>query len=112
MNKRFVMAAILVCGMLGLATGCVERTVYVQRAPNEPDGAVLVTEAPPAPPPEVIVVRPGPAFVWVPGWWTWRGRWVWTGGHWVIGPHPRAVWVPGHWHKQGSGYVWARGYWR
>jgi hypothetical protein len=102
--------------------GCVERTVYVRQPPPPPPVAaapapdqpsdVVVTEAPPPPQQEVIVAAPGPEFVWTPGYWGWRGRWVWIGGRWAHPPHRHAVWVAGHWGHRGHGYVWVGGRWR
>ena len=99
--------------------GCVHRTVYVQQpatatvvepAPAQP--TEIVTVAPPPPQREVVVVRPGPGFVWTPGYWAWNGRWVWVGGQWVRPPRPRAVWVSGRWVRRGPGFVWVGGRWR
>lgn len=72
-----------------------------------------------APPPpirrEVIVVRPGPAFFWVPGHWDWapqRHRYVWVPGIWVRPPFRRAVWVGPHWRHWGRRVYFVRGHWR
>jgi hypothetical protein len=97
-----------------LFVGCVERrTVYVQTpAPPPVSAEVVVNEAPPAPPREMIVVAPGPDYVWVPGYYAWHGRWVWMRGAWVVRPRPHAVWVSGHWAPRAHGYVWTGGHWR
>jgi hypothetical protein len=43
---------------------------------------------------EVVVVRPGPRHVWVPGYWSWENRsYAWVPGTWILPPYPRAVWV-------------------
>ena len=74
---------------------------------------VFVRIAPPRPPREVIVTRPGPAHVWVPGYYRWAGRrHMWVGGYWALPPRPHAVWVPGYWAPRHGGYVWVAGYWR
>jgi len=72
-----------------------------------------------APPPplrhEVIVVRPGPAFVWVPGYWDWspyRHRYVWVAGAWVRPPFRRAIWVGPVWRHHGRHAYYLRGHWR
>ena len=72
-----------------------------------------------APPPplrhEVIVVRPGPGVVWVPGYWDWapvRGRYVWVAGRWVRPPFRHAVWVGPAWHHRGRHAFFVRGHWR
>ncbi len=111
MKKSYLAAPILALAVFPWLTGCVERTVYVQRPPvvvREP----AVLEAPPPPPPQVVVGTPGAGYAWVPGYWSWSGRWVWVEGRWVIPPHPQGIWVSGHWIRQHHGYVWIRGYWR
>jgi hypothetical protein len=99
---------------LPLLVGCVERrVVYVHSPPpSAPAGEVVVNEAPPTPPSEVIVTAPGPDYVWVPGYYSWQGRWIWIGGSWIVPPHRHAVWVGGHWGYRGRGYVWVGGRWR
>jgi len=78
MNAR---SALLAVGLGLLLTGCIV-------APPEP--AVVV--APPAPPPvriETPPPQPAPAYVWVPGHWTWRRRaYVWVPGHWATPAYP------------------------
>jgi hypothetical protein len=72
-----------------------------------------------APPPplrhEVIVVRPGPRFIWVPGYWDWaprRHHYVWVAGAWRRPPFRGAVWVGPHWRRYGHGAYFVRGHWR
>ncbi len=114
MKRLFVTAPIAALVTLPLLSGCVERTVYVERPPAAvvQPGETVVTQAPPPPQQEVIVASPGPAYVWVPGYWSWHGRWVWVGGCWRIPPHRHVAWVGGHWAHRGHGYVWVGGYWR
>src|SRR2546423_14232301 len=82
--------------------GCVVRApappppVVVAPAPPPPIAIaprppvpVYVESIPPLPPPrpEVIVVQPGPAHVWVAGHWAWRPAsraYVWIPGVWVV----------------------------
>jgi hypothetical protein len=71
-----------------------------------------VAQAPPAAQPEVVVARPGPDYLWVPGYWTWRdSRYEWMAGHWEVPPHSGAVWVPPHWEPESGGYRFYEGYW-
>ena len=50
---------------------------------------------PPPPPPPPYAYRergvaPGPGYVWVDGYWVFRGNhWHWVSGHWVRTPHSR-----------------------
>jgi len=64
---------------------------------------------------ERLVVRPGPRYVWVPGYWTWepyRRHYVWVGGRWLVPPHPRAIWVaPRVVYRHHHSYYYG-GYWR
>ena len=52
-----------------LLSGC----VVARERPAE----VVISEPPPAGPVEVVPVAPGPDYVWVGGYWAWRGRWAW-----------------------------------
>src|SRR5260370_33325684 len=106
MRQKLLTSCICAVAGAALVTGCVERTVYVQRPPL---GEVVVNEPPPPPQTEVVVEAPGPGYAWVPGYWTWQGSWVWVRGGWRTPPHPRSVWVGGHWHRRGHGYVWIQG---
>jgi hypothetical protein len=114
MKTTLFAGAVLGFAAAALLTGCVEhRVVYVQAPPPGPaPPTVVVTERPPAPVHEGVMVSPGPAYAWMPGYWTWNGRWIWVSGCWVACPHPHAVLVPGHWAHHGHGYVWVNGYWR
>ena len=75
---------------------------------------VIIRVAPPVPRYEVIITRPGPAHVWVPGYWNWSGgTYVWVGGSWQLPPRPHAHWVPGHYrHFRRGGWEWIPGHWR
>jgi hypothetical protein len=80
--------------------------------PAVTNNSVVVAQAPPAPVTEVIPVQPGPEYVWVPGYWEWRGRWVWYGGAWVLRPRPGVIWVGPRWERRPHGYVHIHGRWR
>lgn len=74
---------------------------------------IFVRIGPPRPPREVMVMRPGPGYVWVPGHYRWAGhRHTWERGYWVMPPRHRTHWVPGYWTPRRGGYVWIEGYWR
>ncbi len=97
------MKRILLSAIFGIAMAACE----VQAA------GVYVRFGPPPPVREVVVGRPGPRHVWVPGYYRWYGaRYAWAPGYWAAPPRPRAVWVPGYWAHQPRGYVWIGGYWR
>lgn len=112
-------------------TGCGRRPIVVQAPPAtvipQPVTAHVVTTAPTAPQPQVVVMReapppprhepmpPPPAsdHVWIPGYWAFRnGQQMWVAGHWETPPHPGARWVSPRWDRQGDGYVFVQGYWQ
>jgi hypothetical protein len=69
------------------------------------------------PPPPVRVETygpaPGPGYVWINGYWGWRGNThVWVGGNWARPPRARAVWVAPYWERAGSRYRFHEGRWR
>lgn len=80
--------------------------------PPTPSVPGVVKQGPPPPQVEVVRDPPGPDYVWTPGFWDWRGQWIWVSGRWVVGPHPHAAWVPGRWVRRAGGWIWIRGYWR
>lgn len=70
-----------------------------------------------APPPpiraEVIGVAPGPGYIWINGYWGWRGsRYVWVPGYYARPPHPHAVWVAPRWEHDRGRYRFREGHWR
>jgi hypothetical protein len=74
---------------------------------------VFVRVGPPPPRREIVVRRPSPRHVWIPGYYRWNGRhYTWVRGYWTLPPRPRAAWVPGYWTPRRGGNVWIAGYWR
>ncbi len=66
------------------------------------------TTAPPAPRYQTPAARSG--YVWVRGRYDWKGRWVWTAGHWERAKSGM-TWEPGRWERRGDRYVWVAGRW-
>jgi hypothetical protein len=68
------------------------------------------------PPPlryESIGVAPGPGYVWLNGYWGWRGnRYVWVPGYYARPPRHRAVWVEPRWERYNGRYRFREGHWR
>ncbi len=96
-----------------VATVALAATCGVGIACATPRGRVYVRVGPPAPVADVRVVRPGPNYVWVPGYYRWDGRaYRWAAGAWMLPPRPRAVWVPGHWSHTRRGWFYVEGRWR
>jgi hypothetical protein len=60
-------------------------------------------------PPLYVEPQPDPPatsnLVWQPGYWEWRGTWVWVPGEYIQSTIPNAVWVPGTW-VAGIGGMW------
>ena len=94
--------------LLPLAAGISLLAGCAVEQPAPPPGP----EAPPPPEAEVVPPQPDMTFVWTPGFWDWRGRWVWVHGYWGGRPHPGAVWVQGHWAHRGHRDVWVRPHWQ
>jgi WXXGXW repeat (2 copies) len=89
---------------LALAVGC---------ASSPPLGPVYVVDRPPPFRVEVIPTRPGPAYLWVPGYWRrGPGEYVWVTGRYVIPPAHGRAWVPGQWRHNRRGWYFVEGHWR
>jgi len=71
---------------------------------------IYVNIAPPAPRYEVVPA-PRAGYVWVPGYWDWRGqRYVWVRGRWER-EHHGMYWHPNRWVEREGRYVFERGRW-
>jgi hypothetical protein len=100
-------------GTIGNSLDQQRGTIYGSQ--TEATTNVVVQQVPPAPPPqpEVVVVQPSPAAVWVPGYWAYDGyRYVWVSGFWAVPPPRHHRFVQPHWEPRPGGYVYIRGYWR
>jgi hypothetical protein len=54
----------------------------------------------------------GTGWVWQPGYWTWRGTWVWVPGEYIQSVVPTAVWKPGSWQAAPGGtWRWNPAHW-
>jgi hypothetical protein len=70
-----------------------------------------------APPPpiraEAIGVAPGPGYVWINGYWGWRGRnYAWVPGYYTRPPRAHSVWVAPRWDRDHDRYRFREGRWR
>jgi hypothetical protein len=101
MNRKllFLTFVVLLAGVLSACAG---------------NGYIAVRSAPPPPQVHGVVgYAPGPGYVWVDGFWDWRGgNWHWVRGYWTRPPRARAIWVAPRWEPYGRGYRFHRGYWR
>jgi len=97
-------------GTLGNAQDQQNGTLY-----GPPQPQVYVSEVPqtPEPQPDVVVISPGPEYVWIPGYYEFDGRaYAWIRGYWAFPPRHGAVFVRPHWGWDGHRHVFHRGYWR
>ena len=79
---------------------------------NDHHDNVVVVEAPPPPRHEVRMERPAPDYVWVDGYWAWRGRHhEWVPGRWERPPHSHATWIAPRWEHRNGSYVFIEGTW-
>jgi hypothetical protein len=99
--RKALIVALVAAGSVG--------TVAVPATATASTG-VYVQIAPPAPRYEVVPA-PRRGYVWVPGYWDWRGhRHVWVGGIWVrerVGYRYR----PHEWIERGGRWEFNRGGW-
>ena len=111
---RVALGILIIPAVLSLAACVVgvRPAGYVMVGP--PFGEVVVNEAPPAPPGEVVTVAPAPGLVWVGGYWGWcGGHYSWVAGGWRRPPYGGARWTGGYWARRpGGGHVFVRGGWR
>ena len=77
-------------------------------------GGVFYATAPPPPlRVESYGAAPGVGFVWINGYWGWRGNnYAWIPGRWERPPHPHDVWVAPRWESRGGHYRLREGHWR
>lgn len=99
--RKITLALVMTAGMLGAATfpqtSAATVGVHVRIAPPPPRHEHL-------PPPRV-------GYVWVPGYWDWRGhRHVWVGGTWVKARHGHRY-TPHRWVERNGGWYMERGRW-
>ncbi|HSP66452.1 MAG TPA: YXWGXW repeat-containing protein [Bryobacteraceae bacterium] len=95
-----IMGMAVILGGLSLA-GCAGGYAYYASTPPPP----LRTE--------VRIASPGAGFVWIDGYWGYRGgAYAWVPGVWMRPPRPRAVWTPGRWETRRGRYYYRQGRWR
>lgn len=76
-------------------------------------GIVYISREPPIERVEVIPEAPGVGFVWLKGYWAWRGaEFEWVPGRWEHPAEGRKVWVAHHWEHDRNGWYLVEGHWR
>jgi len=128
--------AALTCGCTVQVVPAPQRVVYVRPAPapapvqvietvSAPTAVVSVYIEPPlaqpapvlvpwAPPPMLVEappMMPFPGAVWIGGFWTWHGNWVWAAGRWVATPQPNYVWVQPYYEHRDDAVIFINGHW-
>jgi len=74
---------------------------------------VVVRVGPPRVIVERLIPRPGPRYVWIPGYYRWGGaRYVWVPGRYEVPPRPGVVWIAPRWVQRGGSWVFVAGFWR
>ena len=68
-------------------------------------------------PPAYVEIQPAApasttALTWQPGYWQWRGTWVWIPGVYVQTVVPTATWVAGQWLQGVDGWRWIPAHWQ
>lgn len=112
-NSAIVILALSFVSGAGLVTGCMhERVIQPPAVVSSGRAEIEVTEPPPAPIAESIMISPGAGYVWIPGAWDWRGNaWVWEKGRWVIPPEPGSYWVPHRYEYRNGKHMFIPGGW-
>lgn len=88
-------------------------TVVMGCSTSPPPGRVYVVDRPPPARAEIIPVRPGGAYVWVPGYWARRpAGYVWLAGHYEVPPARRRAYQAGRWRHGRTGWYYVDGHWR
>jgi len=67
-----------------------------------------------APPPMLVETPPLPPFpdaVWIGGYWTWEGEWVWAHGRWAGPPRPGFRWRHPYYENRNGMVVFVNGFW-
>lgn len=101
--------AALLAGALALALG---GCVVAPAAPYAYAPYETVVVAPPPPRVEIVGAAPYPGYLWIGGYWTWRGsRHDWVPGYWQA-PRPGYSWAPHRWVPQGRGWQERPGHWQ
>ena len=86
-------------------------TLVSTALPAAADRVDFYVNVPPPAPRYEVVPAPRYGWMWVPGYWEWRGhRHVWIGGHWVR-ERPGYVYGPSRWVERDGRWYHARPAW-
>ncbi len=81
--------------------------------PPLPSVRALIVPVPPPPPRRAVVVRqPAPGYVWLDGYWDYRGSaWGWVAGHWGRPPAVSVRWIRPQYVKVDHGWRYVPAHW-
>ena len=104
--RSLLLLVLVLVLVAGVSAGC------VMNAPPRV-GVVYITRQPPVERVEVISAAPAVGFVWIRGWWAWRGaKFEWMPGRWERPIEGRREWVPHRWVHDRNGWYLVDGHWR
>ncbi len=105
-TTKGIIALFAVAALTGPVTGC---AVYARPMV----GVTYIARRPPGDRVEVIAASPGPGFVWLKGYWAYRGAdFEWVPGRWERPAEGRREWVAHHWEHDRNGWYLVEGHWR
>ena len=103
---RKIGSVLVLAALAGPVTGCM-----VYGRPRV--GVVYVAGGPPVERVEVIPAAPGVGFVWIRGYWAYRGgAYAWEPGRWAQPAPGHTEWVAHHWEHDSHGWFLVEGHWR
>lgn len=98
--KRWMLLAVMAAALAAVGCGPGYVGIYARTAPPP----VRVEAYGPA---------PGPGYIWLNGYWGYRGdNYHWVSGRWERPPRGHRRWEDGRWERRGDRYQWREGRWR
>ena len=85
-------------------------SVYIEPPLEQPAPVVVAW----APPPMLVEAPPPMPFrdaIWIGGYWTWQGNWVWAAGRWSAPPRPHYRWVHPYYEHRDQVVIFISGHW-
>ena len=114
MSTRMVLKAAAACLAGAIALPTVAQ-LPLPPPPPLPDLHIRVVEAAPPPPRREVIVyteRPALDYVWVNGFYDWRGDgWAWVPGHWLAPPASAVHWVSPRYVRVEEGWWYEPAHW-
>lgn len=95
------------------SAGFLQFPPHFQPRPASATGKVDAVAPPPLPSYAQPAI-PEEGYLWMPGFWAWRGDvrdYYWVPGTWVKPPRTGLLWTPPYWSSDDSRYAFHAGYW-